>query len=74
MAGPPMEWLDISTAPIDGREILIGAFSDEGAWVIEVVVATQDEFQGDDWGVTRNICPYTHWHDIEAPPFPVSFQ
>ncbi len=73
MAGPPMEWLDISTAPIDGREILIGVFGEDGAWIIDIVRATEFEFCGDDWGFSRNLCTHTHWHDIDAPPFPVSF-
>jgi hypothetical protein len=69
-----MGWDTIDTAPIDGSDILLGVFDDDGVWVIELVVARENEFEGDGWGMTRNICPYTHWHPIAEPPFPMSFQ
>lgn len=67
------EWQQIETAPV-GREILLGAFNEDGDWIMEIAWAGGDEFDFGDGGMTRNICPYTHWHDVAPPPFPVSFQ
>ena len=63
-----MTWQQIETAPTDGRSIILGVADDEGEWAMDFVFACEHEFDGGDWGMTRNICPYTHWHDIAPPP------
>jgi len=69
-----MVWRLIETAPTDDQEIIIGAWTDDGYWMMEIVTASEDEFDGGDFGYTRNICPFTHWTEIHRPPYhPVHF-
>ncbi len=61
-----MDWQPIETAPKDGREILLATKID-GEWCYALADAHEDEFDGDGWGVTRNIAPFTHWAQLEPP-------
>jgi len=68
-----MDWQPIATAPMDGSSIILGSWSENGDWCMDFVEANEFEFDGGDWGVSRNICPYTHWHPIAKPPVEALF-
>ena len=65
-----MDWQPITTAPMDGSTIILGGSSEDSEWCMDFVEAGEFEFTGDGWGMSRDVCPYTHWHPIAPPPEP----
>ena len=65
-----MDWKPIATAPMDGSTIVLGGLNEVDDWCVELVKAGEFEFTGDGWGMSRGICPYTHWYPIAPPPEP----
>lgn len=61
-------WKPIETAPGDGRTILAGLYMDDGVFTFDVVQCSPYSFDGMGFGYSRNIAPYTIWHDIAPPP------
>ena len=63
-----MTWQPIYTAPKDSRSIILGVYAEDKEWCMDFVSAGEYEFDGGDWGCSRELCPYTHWHDLATPP------
>jgi hypothetical protein len=61
-----MEWQPIETAPKDGSLVLL-AVNDDGVWEFDLFNAHKHDFTGEGFGMSRNLCPYTHWTIVTTP-------